>query len=107
MPHADSMFGKTERGRAEIAGGQTLARRARGALILVDGKTPWSALREKFAAFGEPEVLLKQLLAEGFLAQVETTAAATPAEPAEPAEPEKQPTTRAALPGYRSGQFRM
>ncbi|GAB4062767.1 hypothetical protein [Uliginosibacterium sediminicola] len=62
------IFYKTELARrvlAERAPG--LPQRLRAALILIDGKTRWSKLREMLCVLGDPADIVQQLMARGLL----------------------------------------
>ncbi|MFT4174804.1 MAG: hypothetical protein QM639_19705 [Rhodocyclaceae bacterium] len=53
---------KTAKGRAEMADARSgLSRRLRTALVMINGKTPWSQLARQLAALGDPAALVAEL----------------------------------------------
>jgi hypothetical protein len=59
---------KTAKGRAEMADAQGgLSRRLRTALVMINGKTPWSQLAMQLAALGDPAELVSELLRLGLI----------------------------------------
>ena len=62
------IFYKTELGRMAMADrSYGLPQRLRAALILIDGKTPWSILRGQLSQLGDPAATVQQLTALGLL----------------------------------------
>ncbi len=61
-------FSKTAKGREEmLTRAHGLPLRLRTALILIDGKTPWSSLQPMLARIGDPEILIQALRDEGMV----------------------------------------
>lgn len=59
---------KTSAGREEISRrAHELPQRLRIALVLMDGKTPWSVLKQQLALLGNPELIVGQLSAMGLI----------------------------------------
>lgn len=59
---------KTAKGREEMADRRHgLPWRLRTALIVIDGKTPWRALKPMLAPVGDPDMLVQQLREAGMI----------------------------------------
>lgn len=62
------IYMKTEKGIEEVERrSYNLPRRLRSALIMIDGHTPLVLLHERFLLLGDPDSLIKCLLADGFI----------------------------------------
>lgn len=62
------IFYKTELGRMAVSDrAYGLQQRMRAALILIDGKTPWSSLQDMLKPLGDPEQFVHELCELGLL----------------------------------------
>lgn len=73
------MLNKTDKGRAEVQpGARTLGQRERAVLLMTDGQRSTDELNQLFGGLGRP--IVAQLLAQGYIAEVRTTARTAPPE---------------------------